>query len=341
MIGYSTIRLRAIGAKVGAIPWYRRILGLTASGGVERPARSVGTNPIAWRESVARGKTFTAIVARWGFVGLGVTIGLTLIGLYHAGVWTQATLQLAVTAVLSGEIVIIALIALNMSATAVTREREDGTLDLILTTPLQPGPYLAGKLRGLIQYLLPLILVPTLTLALIAVYVLADGFGNPAGTVLTNVLVKGSTARIDVPLVMPVGALLLPIVLVPFIATCVMIGLYWSIKSKGTIGSVVGAVAVAGALGGLLGLCGMVGGSSAGVLGAVITAFSPVNLIWALVYPADTIGASVAKGLGAARIGMIVGALLAAVGYGIVVYMLHNMIKRSFMMTVRKLAGST
>ena len=38
---------------------------------------------------------------------------------------------------------------------------------------------------------------------------------------------------------------------------------------------------------------------------------------------------------------MVVGALLAAVGYGVMVYMLHNMIKRSFMMTVRKLAGST
>ncbi len=342
MIGYSTIRVRAIGAKVGAIPWYRRMLGLSAPGGVERPARHVGTNPIAWRESVARGKTLTAIVARWGFVGLGVTIGLTLIGLYHGGVWTPATLQLAVTAVLSGEIVIIALIALNMSATAVTREREDSTLDLILTTPLQPGPYLAGKLRGLIQYLLPLILVPTLTLALLAVYVLGKGFGNPAGTVLNNVSVAGSATLLNnVPLVIPEGAILLPIVLVPFIAVCVMIGLYWSIKSKGTIGSVVGAVAVAGALGGILGLCGVVIGDNTPVIGAILTTLSPVNLVWALVFPADTIGASVAKGLSAGRISMVVGALLAAVGYGIMVFVIHNMIKRSFMMTVRKLAGST
>ena len=341
MIGYSTIRLRAIGAKVGAIPWYRRMLGLAAPGAVERPARPVGTNPIAWRESVARGKTLTAIVARWGFIGLGVTIGLTLIGLYHGGVWTRASLQLAVTAVLSGEIVIIALIALNMSATAVTREREDGTLDLILTTPLQPGPYLAGKLRGLIQYLLPLILVPTITLGLLAVYVLADGFGDSAGTVLATVPVKGSTATINAPLVLPEGAILLPIVLVPFIAFCVMIGLYWSIKSKGTIGSVVGAVALAGAGAGILGLCGMASGNGMIVIGAVVTALNPVNLIWALVYPADTIAASVAKGLGQGRISMVVGALLAAVVYGIMVYVIHNMIKRSFMMTVRRLAGAT
>ncbi|MCH8259381.1 MAG: ABC transporter permease subunit [Planctomycetes bacterium] len=339
MIGYSTIRLRAIGAKVGALPWYRRMLGLAAPGAVERPARHVGTNPIAWRESVARGKTLPAIVARWGFVAIGVTIGLTLIGLYHAGVWTKPDLQTAVAAVLSAEVVIIALIALNMSATAVTREREDGTLDLILTTPLQPGPYLAGKLRGLIQYLLPLLLVPTITLALLAVYVLADGFGNPNGTVLTGVPVKDSTATIDVPLVLPEGAILLPLVLVPFVAVCVMIGLYWSIKSKGTIGSVVGAVAVAGAASGVLGLCAMATGNSMPVIGAVVTTLSPVNLIWALVYPADTISGSVASGLGTGRISMLVGAILAAVVYGFIVYMAHNMIKRSFMMTVRRLAG--
>ena len=104
-----------------------------------------------------------------------------------------------------------------------------------------------------------------------------------------------------------------------------MIGLYWSIKSKGTIGSVVGAVAVAGALGGILGLCGMALGNSANVIGALFAAFSPVNLVWALVYPANTIAASVANGLGTGRISMVVGVLIAAVGYGFLVYMLHNM----------------
>ena len=159
---------------------------------------------------------------------------------------------------------------------------------------------------------------------------------------LSNVSVAGSATLLNnVPLVLPEGAILLPIVLVPFIAFCVMIGLYWSIKSKGTIGSVVGAVAVSGAIGGILGLCGMVSGNGMNVIGAVLTTLSPVNLVWALVYPADTIAASVANGLGAGRISMVVGALLAAVGYGIMVYVIHNMIKRSFMMTVRKLVGSS
>ena len=100
-----------------------------------------------------------------------------------------------------------------------------------------------------------------------------------------------------------------------------------------------GAVAVAGAASGVLGLCAMATGNSVPVIGAVVTTLSPVNLIWALVYPADMISGSVASGLGTGRISMLVGALLAAVVYGFIVYMFHNMIKRSFMMTVRRLAG--
>ena len=56
---------------------------------------------------------------------------------------------------------------------AVVMKRE--TLDLILTTPIQPGPYIAGKMRGLVLYLLPMIIVPVVTLGLLAVYVLAFG----------------------------------------------------------------------------------------------------------------------------------------------------------------------
>ena len=60
LIGFSTLRLRVIGQKVGAVPWYRRILGLGAKGAAERPARTVGANPVAWREATARGKTGVA-----------------------------------------------------------------------------------------------------------------------------------------------------------------------------------------------------------------------------------------------------------------------------------------
>ena len=73
---------------------------------------------------------------------------------------TIMDLRVTLLAIVAAEITIVVLAAVNMSATAVSREREDGTLDLILTTPIQPGPYISGKLRGLIQYLLPMLVVP-------------------------------------------------------------------------------------------------------------------------------------------------------------------------------------
>ncbi|MCZ6852060.1 MAG: ABC transporter permease subunit [Planctomycetota bacterium] len=342
LIGYSTIRARAIGAKTGAAAWHRRMLGLGAPGAVERPARTVSLNPIAWRESVARGRTLTAILARWGFVALGIAVGIALVGLYHTGAWTGPQLQLAAVTVIAAEIVVIALVALNMSASAVSREREDGTLDLILSTPIQPGPYLTGKLRGLIQFLFPLMLVPVATMLILAVYVMADGFGRSGGVWLKDVPLAGKVDRIDLlPVILPEGAIALPLVLIPFTAFCVMIGLHWSIKTKGTIGSVVAAVLVAGGVTGVLGLCGLASGNKIPIVGAVINTLSPVNLLWAIVYPAKAIlTGSTPKDIMAARINMVVGALLAAGGYATLVYLMLTTMRRSFMMTVRRLAGA-
>ena len=337
LIAYSTLRVRLIGARTGSVPWHRRLLGLGAKGAIERPARHVGHNPVTWRESVARGKTLGAIVARWGFVGLGIALGVALLGLYHVGVWTPGGFQRALIAVLAAEIVVITLVALNMSATAVSREREDGTLDLILTTPIQPGPYLAGKLRGLIQYLLPLMVVPVATLAIVALYVLSNGLGQVKVTVTATL----GTGAIVLPLVLPEGAITLPLVLVPFVAVCVMIGLHWSIKSKGTIGSVIAAVFVAGALAGVLGVCAWPAGQEMPILGAAMSALSPINLLWAIVYPAATIPKSLAADPVGSRTAMVVGAALAAGCFSAVVYGMMTTMKRSFMMTVRRLAGTS
>jgi ABC-type transport system involved in multi-copper enzyme maturation permease subunit len=338
LIAYSTLRVRLIGSRAGAIPWHRRVMGLGAKGAVERPARRVGHNPIAWRESVARGKTMTAIVARWGFVALGVGVGMVLIGLYHVGIWTAADLRAAVLTVVAAEVVVIALVAINSSATAVSREREDGTLDLILTTPIQPGPYLAGKLRGIFQFLVPLMLVPAITMLMLSVYVLADGFGRAGGVTVTDTL---GTGTITLPVVLPEGAIALPLALGPFVAFCVMVGLHWSIKSKGTIGSVVAAVLVVGGLAGVIGVCGIPAGQNMPFLGAIITSMSPVNLLWAIVLPATTVPKSLLSNPASCRAALVIGAAAAAVVYALVVYAMHSTNKRSFMMTVRKLAGTT
>ncbi len=338
MIAYSTVRVRLIGARTGSVPWYRRMFGLAGGGAIERPARHVGHNPIAWRESVARGRTLPVLIARWGFVAVGVGVGMAVIGLFHIGAWNQGQLQTAVVTVLAAEVAVVALVAINMSATAVSREREDGTLDLILTTPIQPGPYLTGKLRGLFQYLLPLMAVPTITMLLLAVYILADGFGRSGG-VMVNATV-GTNTTLSLPMILPEGAIALPLALVSFTMFCVMIGLHWSIKSKGTISSVVSAVLVVGFIAGLVGLCGVPAGRNMAYVGAVITAASPVNLVWAITYPAMMIERSLAADPAFGRLMIVVGAGLAAITYTAIVYGMHTNNKRSFMMTVRKLAGT-
>src|SRR5262249_3204276 len=55
---------------------------------------------------------------------------------------------------------VILLIVTNAAASTVTREKEDGTLDLLLTTPITSRYYIWGKLRGLVSYVLPLVAVP-------------------------------------------------------------------------------------------------------------------------------------------------------------------------------------
>ncbi len=338
MITYSTLRVRLIGARTGSRLWYHRMFGLAAGGAIERPARSVGHNPIAWRESVARGKTLPVLIARWGFVAVGVGVGMGVIGLFHIGAWNQSQLQIAVVTVLAAEVAVVALVAINMSATAVSREREDGTLDLILTTPIQPGPYLWGKLRGLFQYLIPLMAVPTITMVLLAVYVLADGFGRSGG-VMVNAAV-GTSTTLSLPMILPEGAIALPLALISFTMFCVMVGLHWSIKSKGSIGSVVGAVLFVGLVAGIVGLCGIPAGRNMAHVGAMITAASPVNLVWAITYPGVTIEPSLAKDPASGRLMIVVGAGLAAIAYMAIVYGMHTNNKRTFMMTVRKLAGT-
>lgn len=336
LIVFSTARLRVIGAKLGTVSWWRRLLRVAPKGG-ERPARRVGNNPIVWRESKAKGNSPGAIAARWSFVALGLLVAIVLLTLFHTGMMTTATLRIAIAAVVGAEIVIILLTALNLSAVAVSKEREDGSLDIILTTPIQPGPYLAGKLRGLIQYLLPMIIVPLSTLALVAIYVLADGFGAPQG-VMVQERIESSTSIVKVPLLLPEVALAMPLVLAPFVAFCVMIGLQWSIKTKGTIGSVVGAVGVAVALASIPGVCGYALGRTVPVVGAVFTAFNPINVLAASINPGDFIGPTIEEGAGA-RSSLVVGAAIAAGVYGAIVVAMHTSMKKSFMMTVRKLAG--
>lgn len=330
--------LRQIAGGASGIPWYRRVMGLGAKGAEHRPPRTVWSNPIAWREAAARNATFWRILSRWAFIALGLATGLAVVILFHTGTLNPTDFRFVVRSVVFTEVFVIALVAINMAATAVSREREDGTLDLILTTPITPGMYLTGKLRGLVAYLLPLIGVPVFTIGIAGLYAFFGNNIRAGGTMVSERVGNGTLA---VPAVLPEAVLVAPLVLVPFMAFCVMIGLHWSLKSKGTLGSVVGTVAVVGIISGIVGLCGWNGGADMPVVGPALAAISPASLLDALVAPVDRMdGTVVDAGLATARTALAIGAAVSAAIYIAIVYAVHTAMVRGFDFTVRKLAGT-
>jgi hypothetical protein len=93
----------------------------------------------------------------------------------------------------------------------------------------------------------------------------------------------------------------------------------------------------------VLGLCGVNAGSSIEVVGAFFASLSPINLILAGVNPAEFLYASVSNPgqVIGARIALAIGAIVAACAYCGVVFVIHASMKRSFMMTVRRLSGNS
>jgi len=346
LVGASTLTVRTGGLKqvangTSGIPWYRRIFKLGAAGIEHRPPRHVWSNPIAWREAASRNATFTRILARWAFVILGALTAVAVVILYHTGTLSTADFQFIIKSLVFTEVFLIALIAVNMAATAVAGEREDGTLDLILTTPITPRMYLSGKLRGLVAYLLPLIAVPVFTIGVAGFYALTGGLGNKSLAAFTYKIPAGGS--VQVPVVLPEAGLIAAIVLVPFIAFCVMIGLHWSLKSKSILSSVVGTVAVVFISSGILGLCGWASGADMPVVGPALTTLSPASMLDALISPVVRLDETVNSGptgLSQARVSMAIGSVISASIYIAIVYAVLTALVRNFDFTVRKLAGS-
>lgn len=346
LVAVSATTVRSIGSAEGSTR--RRWLSFgsrSSSGG--RAHRPVSMNPIAWREASARQDTLPKLILRWSFIAAGALWGLALVLYYHGGGMTHDTFRFVLLVTVWTEMTVIMLIAINTSATSISREREDGTLDLLLTTPLTPKTYLWGKLRGLISYLTPLLAVPLGTVALAALYTLAGGFGRVGGVVSKDVI---GAVQLDIPVVLPEAAIVVPMVSVSFIAFCVMVGLQWSVKSKGTIGSVVSTVGAVGVLAGIAGLCGWQAGVVVSYVGPALSASTPMTALLSSVQTADAFANSNISGaadLAIARTSLVIGSVLASLVYwGIVLGILRYLLAErargltNFHFMVRKLSGT-
>ncbi len=352
LIAASTLTVRTGGlarrsAERRRLPWYRKMLGLSAGevgedGLTFRPPRHVWHNPIAWREAAARNATLGRILARWSFIVLGIALAFVLIVAYDTSAITATDYRLAILVIVMVELAVTTLVALNMSATAISREREDGTLDLLLTTPVTPAEYMGGKLRGLVAYLLPMIAVPVATMLLAGLHAAVGGFSQPDNAMVpAGAAVQGAAL---VPVVLPEAGLILALTAAPFMALCVMIGLHWSLKSKGAIASVVGAVIVAALIAAVVGGCGFNAGRSIPAVGPALLGLSAFAAGFAMVEPVDAMYETVTQGgpnpLLTARIALLVGAAAGAGVHLAAVWALHSQMVRRFDTTVRKLAGT-
>ncbi len=336
----STFTVRSVGASPGAVPWYRRAFGLGARGAETRPPRPVGMNPIAWREATARQATLPKMIMRWTFIGTGALWGLAIVLYYHGGAIGHVAFRKTLLLTVWTELAVIVLIAINTSATAISKEREDGTLDLLLTTPLTPKSYLGGKLKGLVMYLLPLLAVPMGTIAAAGLYVLAGGLGRVDGVVSSDLF---GTMSIPTPVILPESALVMPLVTLPFIAFCVMVGLQWSLKSKGTIGSVISTVGMVGVVAGIVGLCGWKAGTKITVLGPALSASTPLNALFSCVETAAAFRDQNIDGPGdlmVARTSLAIGALITGGVYFLIVMGIRTNMVKNFDRETRRLAGA-
>lgn len=337
--------LQSFGTDESGLSLYQRVFGTkskstgdgddTAS---HRAPRHVGNNPIIWREASSRNSQPIKIVARWVFVGLGFLFSAGLIYFYHSGRLSHQAFQFSLMATVWVELTVISLVAIMAAATAISKEREDGTLDLLLTTPITASSYLTGKLRGLIAYLSPLLSVPLGTLLMAGIYIAAQGFDRQGGITLPAQTIGGKPVML--PVLFPEVGLLAPIAILPFIAFCVMVGLQWSLKSKGTLGSIIGTVIVVGLIAGVVGLCGWNAGTGLTGVGPVLAALSPASFVSAFITPGERIAGTLTMGIPQSRVILAIGAVVAAGIYVAVCYgILSNMV-RTFDMTVRKLAGN-
>jgi ABC-type transport system involved in multi-copper enzyme maturation permease subunit len=226
------------------------------------------------------------------------------------------------------EFAVILLIVTNAAASTVTREKEDGSLDLLLATPITSRYYIWGKLRGLVSFVLPLAAVP---IGSILIFVVNDVIHLAGGQESDWV-------------VFPESLFILPGTLVVVIAFAAILGMQMSLRCRRTVMAVMSSVGIVLGICVGLALCGYsaVDSHAMGQAGLVFGSFSPFTLMTLLVNPRYI--ATEQFGFGTGDPGNVSGARLlifvfgwAATGaYTLVVWGMYKSMVKNFDMTIRK-----
>lgn len=224
------------------------------------------------------------------------------------------------------EFAVILLIVTNAAASTVTREKEDGSLDLLLTTPITSRYYIWGKLRGLVSFVLPLVAVPVISVGMFIVYDMIR------------------LARWNDPnfrwIVFPEAILIIPGSMIIMAAFASILGMQMSLRCRTTVRAVMSSVGIVGGVCGALVICGQAFVSIRDSTGLVFASFSPFNVLAALINPYEFGGRTFQTGsavdMVTARTIMFGFSWVAVAAYAAVVWAMYKSMVKNFDMTIRK-----
>ena len=229
------------------------------------------------------------------------------------------------------EFAVILLIVTNAAASTVTREKEDGTLDLLLSSPITSRYYIWGKLRGLVSFVLPLVAVPVASASIFVVYDVPRLSANSADPDFKWI-------------VFPEAVVLLPGMLIIVSAFAAILGMQMSLRCRTTVMAVMSSVGIVVGICAALGWCGyslLQNNSANPGISVGIGSFSPFTLMQMLINPYAS-GKAFTGGLGdddpvtSNRLIIVVCSLIAIAGYTAIVWSMYQSMVKNFDMTIRK-----
>lgn len=285
-----------------------------------RPPRTVWANPVAWRE--AKTRTAAGALIRWGTMLGGCAASFGVLWLFWRGALSADEVPRWLAGLTVIQVGLVFLVATNTAATSITKEKESQTLDILLTTPLTSQYILWGKLRGLVQFAVPLLAVPVGTLLLFALY--------------------GFWRRASAPLIWIETAFELGVLLLLYTGLVCVLGLRFSLTSRTNMSAVMRSIGVLIVLLGLVTAGGMAFIEAArGEFGAFVAPFTPFTLITYMVDPSAlfTSKSAFQANEQATRLAALLGSAVAALLYAVVVWRAYAFLVRDFDMTMRKQSG--
>jgi ABC-type Na+ efflux pump permease subunit len=224
------------------------------------------------------------------------------------------------------EFAVILLIVTNAAASTVTREKEDGSLDLLLTTPITSRYYIWGKLRGLVSYVLPLVAVPVLSAVIFIFYDMLrfTSHGDRNGQWI----------------VFPEAIVILPGLLIIVAAFASIVGMQMSLRCRTTVRAVMSSVGIVLGACGALAWCGYsaLDGFRAGEMSLAVGSFSPFTILTILIDP-EHYGGRIFQPGGDPSTGRWIVLILSWVAtgaYAMLVWTMYKSMVKNFDMTIRR-----